>query len=107
MAGIAGKIEELGTLGVDVVVASADAADKAREFGATLPFPVAYGVTPEMASLLGAWWEPKRGFIQPSEFIVGRDGRVVSSTYSSGPIGRVEAGDILSLIRFRESRPAQ
>jgi len=107
LVGIAGKIEEFRSLGVDVVAASADAEDKAREFGATLPFPVAYGVTSEIASILGAWWEPKRGFIQPSEFIVGRDGRVVSSTYSSGPIGRVEAGDILSLVRFREAQTAR
>lgn len=106
MAGIAKRIEEFRALGIGIVAASADAEDKAREFGATLPFPVAYGVTPATAEILGAWWEPKRGFIQPSEFIVGRDGRVVSSTYSSGPIGRVEAGDILSLVRFRESKPA-
>jgi peroxiredoxin len=107
LAGIAQRIEEFRALGIDVVAASADPEDKAREFGATLPFPVAHGVTPDMASTLGAWWEARRGIVQPTEFVVGRDGRIVSSTYSSGPIGRVDAGDILSLVRFLEAKRAQ
>ena len=38
--------------------------------------------------------------IQPSEFLIGRDGKVLSATYSTGPIGRLRAEDVLSLVRF-------
>ena len=42
--------------------------------------------------------------IQPSEFLLGEGGRILSATYSSGPIGRVKAEDALTLVRFFESR---
>ncbi len=38
--------------------------------------------------------EEWRDIVQPSEFIVGRDGRVVASSYSSGPLGRIDAPDV-------------
>ena len=31
-------------------------------------------------------------------------GKVISATYSSGPIGRVEASDVVRLINFREAQ---
>ena len=67
-------------------------------------FPVAHGVTREMADALGSWWEDRRGIIQPSEFIVGEDGKIVTSSYSSGPIGRIDAADVVKIINFYESR---
>jgi len=73
-----------------VLAASTDPRDKAQEVAAGLPFPVAYGVTREQADALGAWWEERRGIIQPSEFVLDAQGKVRSSTYSSGPIGRIE-----------------
>ena len=69
-----------------------------------MSFPVAYGVTREIADTLGSWWEDNRGIIQPSEFVLNAEGKVVSSTYSSGPIGRVDAADVVKMINFLESR---
>jgi hypothetical protein len=71
---------------------------------AELGFPVAYGVTRSQADAIGAWWEERRSIIQPSEFVLEATGKVVSSTYSSGPIGRVEASDVIKLINFREAQ---
>jgi peroxiredoxin len=71
---------------------------------AGLPFPVAYGVTREQADALGAWWEERRGIIQPSEFVLDAQGKVRSSTYSSGPIGRVDAADVVKLINFYDAQ---
>ena len=65
---------------------------------------LAHGVTREMADTLGSWWEDRRGIIQPSEFIVGEDGKIVTSSYSSGPIGRFDAADVAKIINFYESR---
>jgi peroxiredoxin len=98
---------ELDALGVKVVAASIDPIDKAKEVAAELSFPVGYGVTRAMADQLGSWWEERRSIIQPSEFLVAADGKVRASTYSSGPIGRVEASDVVKLVNFYDKQAAQ
>jgi len=85
-------------------MASVDPLDKAKEIAAGVSWPVGYGVTREVADELGAWWEERRGFAQPAEFIVGRDGKVIASSYSSGPLGRIDAADVVKLINFYEAQ---
>jgi peroxiredoxin len=104
LAGFERQKKELDALGVKVFAASVDPIDKAKEVAAELSFPVGYGVTREAADKLGSWWEDRRGFIQPSEFIVGADGRIVASSYSAGPLGRFDAEDVVKLIKFYDSR---
>jgi hypothetical protein len=70
-------------------------------------FPIGYGVTRDIANTLGAWWEDRRSIIQPSEFIVGTDNKIIVSSYSDGPLGRIEGADVVKLIRFYESRKGQ
>jgi peroxiredoxin len=65
---------------------------------------VAWGVNRKLAEAVGAWWEADRQFIQPSEFVVGPDGRVVQSSYSSGPLARTEAEDVLKLVNFLKNK---
>ena len=60
-----------------------------------------------MADQLGSWWEERRSIIQPSEFLVAADGKVRSATYSSGPIGRVDAADVIRLVRFYDKQAAE
>ena len=90
-----------------IVAASVDPVDKAREVAAGLSFPVAYGVTRAMADLIGAWWEERRAIIQPSEFVVAADGKVRASTYSSGPIGRIDPADVVKLVNFYDKQAAK
>ena len=104
MVGFDKELQALESIGATVVAASIDDIDKAKEVADEVSFPVAHGVTREMADALGSWWEDRRGIIQPSEFIVGEDGKVVASSYSSGPIGRVDAADVVKIINFYESR---
>jgi hypothetical protein len=87
-----------------VVAASADDRDKAAEVGAGLPFPVAHGVTREQGDMMGSWWDERRGFIQPSEFILNHKGRVMHSTYSSSPVGRTDPGEALVLLEILSQR---
>lgn len=94
----------MDALGASVVAASVDPIDKAREVAAEVSFPVGYGVTRDVAEKLGSWWEPRRQIIQPSEFLVGADNRIIVSSYSDGPLGRIEGADVVQLIRFYESR---
>ena len=104
MAGFEKQRKELEAVGAKVVAASVDPLDKAKEDAVELSYPIGYGVTREQADRIGAWWEDRRGIVQPSEFIVGRDGKVIASSYSSGPIGRIDAADVVKLIDFREAQ---
>ena len=107
MAGFEKLRPELDALGIKVLAASTDPLEKAREVAADLSFPVAYGVTREQADRLGAWWEDRRAIIQPSEFLLNADGTVRSATYSSGPIGRIDAADVVKLVTFYDKQAAQ
>ena len=91
-------------LGIRVFGASVDAEDKALEVAEKTGIPVAYGVTREQADAIGAFWEDRRSIVQPSEFLIDAEGRVAHATYSAGPIGRVLVGDVLKLVRSRDSR---
>jgi hypothetical protein len=53
--------------------------------------------------LLDSFWDENRDFIQPSEFVVTKKGRVLSSTYSSSPIGRTDPEEALVLLGFIDS----
>ena len=104
MVGFAEQKAELDKLGVSVVAASIDTGDESREVADEVNFPVGEGVTREIADALGSWWEDRRSIIQPSEVILGLDNKVVASSYADGPLGRLEAGDVVKLINFYESR---
>jgi len=106
LAGFEKLKPELDALGVKIVAASVDPLDKAQQVAAGLSFPVAYGVTRASADLIGAWWEDRRSIIQPSEFLLAADGKVRASTYSSGPIGRIDPGDVVKLVNFYDKQAA-
>lgn len=81
-----------------------DSEEDTARVAADLGFPVAYGVTREMADTIGAWWEERRNHIQPSEFLLKGSGRVMASTYSSSPVGRMDPEETLVLLRILASR---
>ena len=91
-------------MGVALVAASVDPLDKAEEVAGEVGFPVGFGVTREIADKLGSWWEDRRSIVQPSEFLLNADNEVVLSSYSDGPLGRVEGSDVVKLVNFYESR---
>ena len=104
MVGFSEQKAEFDKLGASVIAASVDPIDKAREVADEVAFPVGYGVTRDIADALGSWWEDRRQIIQPSEFVLGADNKVVISSYADGPLGRVDAADVVRLINFYESR---
>lgn len=95
---------ELAAQGVKVLAASVDDEDKANEVAADVSFPVAYGITRADADTIGAWWEDRRSIIQPSEFLIDSEGKITISSYSDGPLGRMDAADVVKLVAFYESR---
>lgn len=85
-----------------MIAASTDNLENSLEIAADKPYPVAHGVTREQADSLGSWWEDRRGLIQPSDFILDSQNKVLSVTYSSGPVGRLEAVDAVAFLKFQE-----
>lgn len=104
MAGFAEHRDELRDLDASVVAASVDSLDKAKEVADEVNFPIGHGVTRDVADALGSWWEERRQIIQPSEFVLGPGGKVAVSSYADGPLGRIEAPDVIKLINYFESR---
>ena len=90
--------------GAKIVAASVDDEEKAAEIAEGKGFAFGYGVTRADADKLGSWWEDRRNIIQPSEFLLNEDHKVMASSYSDGPIGRIDAADVLKVINFYESK---
>ena len=104
MVGFAEKSAELKNLGTSVVAASVDPLDKAKEVADEVNFPIGHGVTRDIANTLGSWWEDRRQIIQPSQFVVGPENKVMASCYSDGPIGRFIADDVVKFVTFAQSQ---
>ena len=100
MAGFEKQRGVLAELGVSIVAGCVDSEEKTAEVAAELGFPVAWGMTREQGDLVGAWWDEGREFIQPSEFFMTGSGKVLASTYSSSPVGRMDPEDAVTLARF-------
>jgi len=99
------KKAELAELDVSVYAATVDSEEKVQEVtDAGISFPIGHGVTREDADRFGAWWDDRRNFIQPSEFLIERGGTVVHSAHSASPIGRTDPGDVISMLTFLQER---
>ena len=103
MDGFAEHRAAIEAAGGQIVAASVDDEEKAGEIAAGKGFPIGYGVTRETADKLGSWWEDRRGIVQPSEFLLNAENKVMASSYSDGPIGRIDAADVIKVINFYES----
>lgn len=103
MAAFEKAAERLRGEDIRVVAASTDPLEKARETVAehALTFPVGYGLPlRETAARFGAFYEPARGILQPTGFVVKPDQTLAVAQYSSGPIGRLVWQDVVGLVQF-------
>ena len=104
MAGFNNHLKELEAVGAKVFAASVDTDDKSAEVENELAYPVAEGVSRADGDAIGAWWEENRNFIQPAEFLIGDAGKIMASSYSAGPLGRIDPEEAIRLITFFESK---
>ncbi len=95
---------ELDALDAQIVALSSDREEEAwgtvQELG--LEFRVLYDLDPEATSrAIGCYTGKHEGkpHIQPAAFILGPDGRIVHAVYSSGKVGRLTAGDALTIVK--------
>jgi len=101
----------LKKLGVQVVAASVDSvADTASlAEGQRLGYVkmLAELDASAVAATTGAFLQTgDRVFLHATGFVLDPNGKIVNSTYSSGPIGRFSANDALKKIAFEQSRAA-
>lgn len=107
MADFQSLLKEFESEQIKIIAGSVDSLEKAREFLEKLEitYPVAYGLNAEEISrLLGTYYEKERNIIQPTDFLIRPDKTVEVACYSSGPIGRFVAQDVLRLVKFYKSR---
>jgi peroxiredoxin len=95
---------EFDALNARIVGLSADREEEARgtveRLGLT--FTVLYGLDPDATSrAIGCYTGIHEGrpHIQPAAFLLGPDGRIVHAMYSSGKVGRLTAGDALTIVK--------
>ena len=71
-----------------------------------LTFPVGYGLVPTQLAQLDPWWanDHHGQYPQPMEFLIDSSGLVLGSLYASGPVGRMDATEVLVSIEKREQR---
>ena len=63
-----------------------------------LTFPVIYGLDVQKeADKIGGYFDSEHGYFQPANFIL-RDSKVFNATYSSGPLGRLQAQLVLEVV---------
>jgi peroxiredoxin len=97
---------------LDVRIAALSVDDEASTAGLIaehgLTFPVGFGADARaIARLTGAFVNPDPVYLQSTGFVLGPQGQVVVSVYSSGAIGRLVPEDVAGLVRYlREHRPS-
>jgi peroxiredoxin len=105
LADFSGHQEEFRDGGTGLVALSVDKEEDARKMvdKHKIVFPVVYGLdVRKEADKIGAYFDSENGYFQPANFIL-RNGRVFNATYSSGPLGRLQAQHILMLVdHFRK-----
>ena len=70
-----------------------------------LTYPVGYGMDAEAISrITGAYYDIDRKFIHATGFLIRPDNTIEVACYSSGPIGRFVAQDVLRLVRFYKKK---
>ncbi len=86
-----------------MLAASADSLNNARAFAEELKlsFKVGYGLdAAETSSLTGCFYNEAEGYLHASGFVISPEGKILNAVYSTGPLGRLVAGDCLSLIKY-------
>ena len=100
----------LKNLGIKVVAASVDSVEKTANLAEGLRLSYVDTVAEidanDVAAKTGAKLNTAddRVFLHATGFLLDPDGAIATSVYSSGPIGRFSANDVLKWVLFRQSR---
>ncbi|HAJ76680.1 MAG: hypothetical protein QGG54_03690 [Gammaproteobacteria bacterium] len=107
LAGFEERRDAFREQGVAIIAATVDSEQELQDIAASVKFPVAWGVSISDGDAIGAWWEPRRDHIQPSEFLLSGSGKVMISSYSNAPIGRMNPAESLTLVKYLNEQRAR
>lgn len=100
-------LQEFESEQIMIIAASTDPREKATETVEKLAinYPIGYGMDVEKVSrITGAYYNEERKFLQPTNFLIRPDNSIEVACYSSGPVGRFVAKDVLRLVGFYKSK---
>jgi peroxiredoxin len=98
---------KLAEAGAEVVALWADDEATTKDFAEQnrIQFPIGYGAdVAAVAAATGAFVNPDPLFLQSTGFVLGPDGKVLVSVYSSGAIGRLVPDDVIGMINWVRSQ---
>jgi peroxiredoxin len=107
LAGFQRASEKLVAAGIKVVALSVD--DEATTVGTIekfkLSFPVGHSANAErVASVTGAYTNDSPRYLQTTDFLLAPDGKILNAVYSSGPLGRLVAEDVIGMVAYLKSK---
>jgi peroxiredoxin len=107
LAGFQRASEKLFEAGIKVVALSVD--DKATTVGTIekfkLSFPVGHSADADkVASITGAYTNESPRYLQATGFLLTPDGKILNAVYSSGPLGRLAADDVIGIVAYLKSK---
>jgi len=107
LAGFQHASEKLAETGIKVVALSVD--DEATTTGTIekhkLGFPVGHSADADhVAAVTGAYTNEAPHYLQTTGFLLDPDGRILNAVYSSGPIGRLVAEDVVGMVSYLKSK---
>ena len=70
-----------------------------------LSFPVGHSAdTDKVAAITGAYTNETPRYLQTTGFLLAPDGRILNAVYSSGPLGRLVAEDVIGMVAYLKSK---
>jgi peroxiredoxin len=109
LAAFARARASLQSIGVESVAVSVD--DEAVSIALVdtmrLNFTVGFGVkADQISAATGAYVAEDAAYLQSTGFVLDKQGRILTSVYSSGAIGRLDPEDVAGFVRYIESHDA-
>ena len=107
LAGFQRAEEKLTQTGIKVVAFSVDdeATTAATIEKFKLGFPVGHSAdADQIAAITGAYTNDTPRYLQTTGFLLGADGKILNAVYSSGPIGRLVAEDVIGMVTYLKSK---
>jgi peroxiredoxin len=105
------NVRLLESHGIKVVAGSVDSVNETDELAQGLRLRslkmVAELDAHQVAEATGAFLHSgDRAFLHATGFVIDPEGRVVNAVYSTGPIGRFTANDVMKKVTFEQKRRA-
>lgn len=92
---------------IGLAAGSVDSKKETGKFAADIgvEFEMVCGMDCEAsARTLGCYYESEKKYLQPTGFLINPDGSLLVGCYSSGPVGRLAARNVLDLIKYYKKK---